>query len=187
MKARFVAKAAAYTHGAIAGNAQYINFKGDIVPAQRRVDANFQNTLVTNDDAVVGLTQLHHTGLPMWEDTEEDLDGRSRLSVWDSEWAAANEGFAEYEIEAVITALRNSSDFGSDFVEIIAAQAPKPWPTYDEMDEADDIAQLVTFLGLEPGVVVKYELENKNRPEVIEALLATPPAKDGDSVVVNAG
>ena len=183
--ARFVAKYAQYTHGAIAGHDQFIDFKGDIVPAQRRVDANFQSSLVTDSDFLAGATGLIHTGLPMMEDTEEDVSPRSRLSVWDSEWSQTHEGWRDDELEAIITALRNSPDKGRDFIEVEPAKTAKPWPTYDELEDAEDIAKLVTILGLDPKTVVQYELENQNRDSVLAALQAVKP-EDGEAVVIDA-
>lgn len=183
--ARFVAKAAAYTHGAIQGHAQFIDFKGDIQPAVRRVDANFKWQLVNDQDFLLGATALVHTGLPMTEDTEQDVSPRSRMSVWDSEWAAQNEGLRPDEIEAVILALRNSPEYGKDFVEVMADKTAKPWPTYDELEDAEDIAKLVNFLGLEPANVIKYELENQNRESVLEAL-QNVNIEAGEAVVIDA-
>lgn len=122
----------------------------------------------------------------MTEDTEQDVSPRSRMSVWDSEWAAKNEGLRPDEIEAVIKALRESSDYGIDFVEIKTAVAAKPWPTYDALEDADEIANTVTFLGLDPESVKAYEIENQNRQSVIDALENTT-AKAGEALVIDAG
>lgn len=184
--ARFVAKAANYTHGALAGHEQYIDFQGKIVPAQRAVIANFQRTLVNDEDFILGATALVHTGLPMSEDTEQDVSPRSRMSVWDSEWAAVNEGWRPDEIESIIEALRNSPDRGSDFVECEEAKTAKPWPTYDEFEDAFEIATLVNQLGIDPKVVVKYELENQNRESVLDAI-QNAPVESGEALVIDAG
>ena len=184
--ARFVAKAAAYTHGAVDGHSQHIDFKGDIVPAQKPVIANFQYSLVTQEDFVAATTsRLVFTGLPMYEDTEQDLSPRSRLSVWDSEWAAKHEGWRPDEIEAIIKALRESPENGIDFIEVEEAKAAKPWPTYDEFEDAEEIGVLVNQLGLDPAVVIAYEEQNQNRETVLDEL-RNAKAEAGEALVIDA-
>lgn len=183
--ARFVARHRNYTHGAVTGSDPHVDFQGKIKPGVDRVDAVFEYSLVSDDDFVAGASGLVFTGLPMWEGTEEEVSPRSRMSVWDSD-DALSKGMRPDQVETVIDSLRNSTEINQDFIEVTPAGAAKPWPNYDSQ-EADDIANLVTHLGLDPVDVAKYEAQNQNRKSVLDALDAATEVEEGEGVVVNAG
>ena len=73
-------------------------------------------------------------------------------------------------------------------------QLPAPWPAYDKLvaqgartveKVAQKIAEKVIEDGYDPALVVAYERENLNRPEVLDALahLTAEPVAEGEELV----
>lgn len=182
-KARFISRYGAPSVGIQSQITEnYATGKSKVV--QRRIDANFQNILVTDEDFAVALGRFQFPGLPEDFDTNSNISPRYRVSVWDSEWSRANEGYSDEEIDLIIEGLRKDSGNGSDFIELTTKPTEAPWPTYGEAD-LETILAVITATGIDAEKVIAYERENANRQDVLNALLGVEA--DDDVIVVNAG
>ena len=96
-----------------------------------------------------------------------------RVSVFDTDQAAIVEGWSDdlkKEIEASLDEGQNSDYFRCD-----PLPSPKPWPSYDEFQDADAIASFAQAGGIDYESVRAYEAENENRAGVFKALEDNPP------------
>lgn len=148
-----------------------------------RIDAQFYNNLVTDEDFAVALQSFHFPGLPFDEDTNSNVSPRYRVSVWDSEWAQLNEGWSDEQIDLIIQKLRSDSGFGMDFVEIAPKRLGEPFPNYDDLS-IEDILTIIKVASIDPETVAAYEAENQNRSELLDLLSGV--TADDDTVVVQA-
>lgn len=117
---------------------------------------------------------LKHFGFTGVADGEDPI---GRLSLYDTDAEADRHGWTpeeKAEIEAVLDA-----GVSSDYFRVEKPRLTAPWPSYDDLLPqgrrtaelvAEQIAETVKTLGLDAEGVIAYELENRNRPEVIEAL-----------------
>lgn len=183
-QARFVARYGAYSVGIRPASEERLGHDGKMVPAKRRLEAEFQNRLVGNDDVALAVSTFQFRGLPEDIDTNEHISPVYRLSVWDSEEARRYEGLSDDEVDLIIETLRNDPGYGLDHVEITAPVAVAPFPTYDELSE-DEILQLAKIAGLSLEAIAEYERQNKNRESLLKRLEGVEV--DDDSVVVSAG
>jgi hypothetical protein len=183
-QARFVARYGNYSVGVQSSSEERLGHDGKMVPARRRLDANFQNRLVSDDDVAVAVATFSFRGLPEDTDTNEHISPTYRLSVWDSEEARRYEGLSDDEVDLIIDALRKDVGYGQDHVEMTAPASVVPFPNYDDLS-ADEILQLLKLTGIDVGSVVAYERENQNRESLLRRLEGVEV--DDDSVVVSAG
>lgn len=183
-RARFVARYGAFSVG-IQDEIREFYATGKSKVLQRRIDANFQNRLVTDEDFAVALATFTFPGLPEDFDTNTLVSPRYRVSVWDSEIAKRDEGFTDEEIELIISKLREDPSYGYDFVEVDVPKKKAPFPTYDDLEDIEQIVAIVKGAGLSIDEVVEYEKENRNREDLIKALLGVDV--DENAIVVKAG
>lgn len=101
-----------------------------------------------------------------------DEDVSRRLAVYDTEAAQMMHGWDDETREEIEERLRSVPGNGIDFIEVQPPRVQAPWPSYDDLTDADEIALEVGRLGFDIGYVITYEQQNRNRPEVIAALEA---------------
>lgn len=182
-RARFVSRYGNYSVGVQEASAERLGHDGKMIPAKRRLDANFQNRLVTDADLAVAVATFSFRGLPEDTDTNEHISPIWRVSVWDSEQARLTDGLTDDEIEQCIEALRRDPGYGQDHVEIAPAKIDAPLPNYDKLS-VEEILEVSKLLHVSHEDIAAYERENANR----EALLKRLEGVDADAgVVVNAG
>lgn len=117
----------------------------------------------------------------------------SRLSVFDTDnpelnkrWAqwdkleGNHEGTIKSEVEEF---LRSYGACGIDYIAVDPVHPKAPWPKYDailargkrtSVMAAQIIVDTAEQIGVDPAVVIAYERENLNRPDVIKALEFVP-------------
>lgn len=181
-KARFVSKYGNYSVG-VQGLVMEHFGTGEGRVIKRRLDAQFHNRLVTEDDFVIALQSFSFTGLPENLETNSDLSPRFRVSTWDSEWAKENESWTQDEVDLAIEKLRVDPSYGRDFIEVAPVLTKAPFPAYDELS-VEEILQIVKLTKVDPESVVAYERENANREDLIAKLEGK--SVDDDIVVVQA-
>lgn len=179
-KARFVSRYGNYSVG-VQNQIKESYATGQSKVLKRRIDANFQRSLVTDDDFAVALSSFTFPGLPFSEETQSHISPRFRVSVWDSEWAQAIEGFTDEEIALIIAKLR--AEVGPDVVELSIPKAGAPFPTYDDSSPAE-ILQILKVAGIPVEKAIAYERENLNRADLLKKLEGVEV--DDDAVVVQA-
>lgn len=181
-RARFVARYGNYSVGVQSAVREHYG-TGESRELRRRIDANFQRVVVSEEDFAVALNSFHFPGLPEDFDTNQNVSPRYRVSGWDSEWAQQNEGWTDEEIEMIIEKLRTDPGYGIDHVEVEQAPTKAPFPSYDELS-ADEVLQIVKLTSIDPDTVIAYERENQNRERIIKVL--SGQVEDDDTVVVQA-
>jgi hypothetical protein len=131
------------------------------------VSADFDKSGMLDHEIEFALERFNFTGLP------EGVNPLTRISVFDSE--AYCQRYPEDERLEMQTKIDKrlvelSKQFPSDFIVVEQPASPKPWPSYDDMD-VQEILQLQTSTGHNPETIRLYELENKERSEVVDAML----------------
>lgn len=100
-------------------------------------------------------------------------DPFSRCGVLDTDEEAVRQGWSDEEKTFVEQALMNAASNGIEYVVCSAPKAARPWDKYDDFVGEDAVAKIlytVDLIGTAPSAVIRYEKENRNRPDVIEAL-----------------
>ena len=182
-KARFVARYGNYSVGVQSAVREHFG-TGESRVLKQRIDANFINHHVTDDDLAVAVASFSFPGLPEDTDTNEHVSPRWRCSVWDSEYSQQTEGWTDEEIEMIVAKLRSSSGNGVDHIEVTPVAAKTPFPNYDELS-IEEILQLAKIAGFDLKAIAAYERENQNREALLKRLEGVEA--DDDAVVVNAG
>lgn len=154
----------------------------------KHIEAQFGPGSLTETDIHYALDVLPLHGLPEDRDTGSDISGRSRLGLFDSSVAAKTHKWTDDEHELVLKTLRESPQYGIDFIEIVPQLAPMPWPSYDSVEDLDTILAIIDATQIPVEKVIAFEKENRNRPDVIEALedLVEGDTED-EAVFINAG
>ena len=160
---------------------------------KRGMDAS--GTVVEYSDRKPVIAQFSRGGLTEWEEIAaiesfdfsalpEGTNPLTRVSVFDTEGLVANmEDGPEKDdfLAKVEKRLRHLAGlFPGEFIIVDKPASPKPWPTYDE-NTLEDIFELQAATGVDPQVIRLYEVENKNRPEVIEACEVIEQALRGNA------
>jgi len=149
---------------------------------KKPVLAEFHQGGLTEWEQIVALESFDFSGLP------EGVNPLSRISMFDTE--AYITRYPEDEQESMLIMidkrLKQLSDtFPNEFIIVEKPAQPKPWPTFDENVLEDTkvdghvvpgILTLQTLSGWSPEAIRLYEVENKNRPEVVEAMEALEAA-----------
>lgn len=181
--ARFVAKYAKFRHPVRPD--VYMNLaSGARELIQTPLVAVFDQSIATVEEKEFGLRAFRHTGLPIDKDTETHISPSHRISAFDSELAAFNEGWSDEERELVEKTLRESTANGIDFLEFIPAPPAAPWATYDEVEDPAAIA-LIAQATATVQAALAYERATKKREAVIAALEA-PVKEEEDTVLIQA-
>lgn len=131
------------------------------------VVANFYKTGLLDHEIEAALERFNFSGLP------EGVHPLTRVSVFDTEiYALANfkPDVRDEETRKLDERLRELSEiFPNDFIVVDHPHAEKPWNKYDE-HSLKEILKLQEQTGISPESIRLYESENKDRPEIIEAM-----------------
>jgi hypothetical protein len=166
---RFIAKYAKYGHGIRAGRYMVLA-DGQRQELTKELFVRFNRAVPTEEEQNLGIASLQHAGLPHDRDTEEHFSPRSRISGFDTEAAQEMYGWTDGEREIVETVLRNSSNYGVEFIEVTEKPVAQPWPTYDSMDDVKQILQAAELIGVPLEDVIKYEKANRNSDLIVTEL-----------------
>lgn len=166
--ARFISRSKNYSHG-IQDEVSEPFANGTKRVLTKGLEAKFEPRGVKPHEIEEASRRLHFKGIPEDKDTRRDVSPVPRLSLFDSEVAAKRLRWTEEEHELVVQTLRESDRNGQDFVEVLPVKVPAPWAGYDNLNDADRIAELA----LETETVaaaLAYERDNQKREDVLEAL-----------------
>lgn len=183
--ARFVSQYKNHTVGIRNHSESHLGRDGKMVPEVPGLEAVFEHRLTTASDVEEAKSRLTFKGLMQVEGTEEPYGYGLRVSVFDSEQAQLANGWSDADRILVEEVLRSAHGNGSDFFESIPAPAVKPWKGYDSVTDVDRILELALAIDADLAEVVSYERENKNREDVIAALLAAQAEQD-ETVIIRA-
>lgn len=157
---------------------------GRMVPYVSELSAQFNPDLKTPEDVALAKSTFAFRGLAIYESGKE-IDPAYRVSVFDSEVAALQNGWSADDTEEVIEALRHKGPVGVMYVEVVPAPAEKPWNGYDELSDAARIVELAIGIDADLAKVLQYEIENANRQDVVEAIQAAIESAD-ETIIVSA-
>lgn len=104
-----------------------------------------------------------------------------RISAYDTDLAAERGAWSK-ETKAQVEKLLDAQQ-GQDYMRVDLPRHSVPWPTYDEIDSAEQIALITAASGHNVDEVLAYERENMNRPEVIAELEAVKESADADDAI----
>lgn len=182
--ARFVSQSLNFTHGVRDGQEEYLGHNGKMVPEVRGLEAVFQHGLLNPSDIAAARSGLKFRGT-VQDEAGREIEPLGRLSAFDTELAAIQNGWTPDEEELVVQTLRESPSNGSDFLEIIPTAAAKPWPGYDDVETPERIVEIALDIGADLKQVIAYEVANRNAAPVVNALEAAGKSAS-DAVVVTA-
>lgn len=134
------------------------------------LEAQFENKGLTDQEVEIGLKTFNWPGLPEDRETGTLVSPISHLSVFDSESARKQYGWSDEDENLVVQTLRSNSGLGREFIEVEVPKAPAPWAGYDKLESADKIAEIALATETKLADVIAYELENRDREDVIDVL-----------------
>ncbi len=162
---------------------------------KKPVIAEFHQGGLTEWEQLVALEYFDFSGLP------EGVNPLSRVAFFDTE--AYVQRYPEDEQEAMLILIDKrleqlSKLYPNEFRIVEKPAAPRPWPTFDETELDDSqfeddsgvfhvvpgILTLQALSGWSAEAIRLYEVENKNRPEVVPT--AAPPITTTNAEVVQA-
>lgn len=114
-----------------------------------------------------------------------DEDPFSRCGHLDTDDEATRQNWTDKDRAFVEQALINAPSNGVEYVICSAPKTAKPWSTYDEFVDEDAVAKIlytIDLTGADPKATLRYERENLDRDDVVEALEALVE-KDAEDVV----
>lgn len=129
--------------------------------------ANFSPSGLTDYEELAVYERFNFSGLA------EGVNPLTTVGVWDVETAcmAFPKSRREELYVQVCQRMRDLAEqYPDQFIVVENPDAEIPWPKYDEFG-AEDIIKFQEALGIEPDQIRLYELENKNRQEVVLAML----------------
>lgn len=138
--------------------------------------------------------QFHKGGLTEWEEQAayesfdfsglaEGVNPITQVSMFDTEAYVEHLELSAVEKAALLAELDErlvylSKLFPNDFRIVAKPAAPRPWPSYDG-DAIEEILAFQERLLISPETIRLYEVENRNRDEVIESMEAIEAAAAG--------
>lgn len=130
------------------------------------VIAQFSQGGLTEWEQIEAIEKFDFSGLP------DGVNPLTRVSVFDSEayvqrFPKAERDKALAQIDERLTELQ--AIYPSEFMIVEKPAQPAPWPTYDDAT-LDEILELQMVSGWSPEQIRLYEVENRNRKEVVEAM-----------------
>lgn len=124
--------------------------------------------------------------LPGWgTGLGHEEDPFTRLGVLDTDEEAKRQNWNAEEKAFVEEALFKAPANGIEYVICSAPKTKRPWDKYDEFTGDEAVAKIlytVDLIGADPNLVLRYEKENLDRADVVEAL-EDLVSKDAEDVV----
>jgi hypothetical protein len=175
------------------------NYSIQLVEARVKRGLDKTGTVVEFYDGESVLAQFHKGGLTEWEELTalesfdfsglpDGINPLTRVSMFDSEAYVVQKYSNAEERELRLAEIDErlvylGKLFPNEFRIVEKPAAVIPWPSYNETpieDELDDDGKIATpglytmqsLTGISPQAIRLYEVENLNRPEVIEAMEA---------------
>lgn len=142
---------------------------GVVKEVHRALSVQFHRNAGAPDWAKAAVSKLPGFGKGMGHNE----DPFSRVGVVDTDEEAKRQQWTSEEKKVVETALIGAKSNGIEYVICSAPKTARPWDKYDEFvgtDAVEKILYTVELIGADPAMVLRYERENDNRPEVVDAL-----------------
>jgi len=151
---------------------------------EQPVVAQFDKLGLMDWEADLALKTFDFSGLP------EGIAPLTRVGVFDSEAYCLNRYENEDERRSMQVQIDNrltelQPRFPNDFILVETPVASRPWGSFDK-DSIEDILTLQERLEMDPTLVRRYEEENQNRAEIIEAMAAQESERAVEEITVEA-
>jgi hypothetical protein len=183
MGARFVSPHRNYSHGIRAHVPAHLGPDGKMVPEVTPLSADFTPDWRRDEDIALAKSVFTFRGLPIHENGQT-IDPTYRIAVYDSELAKLRDGLSDEDEAFIVEALRHNGPIGQMYVEVLPVAASKPWNGYDDLEDADRIAELAVAIQCDLAQVILYEQQNANRADVLDALQAV--GESAETIIVSA-
>lgn len=140
-----------------------------MVPQREQILAQFDKLGLMPHEEDLVLKHFDFSGLP------EGVAPLTRVGVWDSEAFCINRYDDPKERASMQLAIdARCRELAKKFspAQFIIVETPMveiPWPSYDT-DSVEDILKLQERLGFDAEHIRRYEQENQDRPEIVEAM-----------------
>ena len=154
--------------------------------------AQFRTGDFTKAEKDFAVKKFKFAGLPLHEDALTPVEPDFRIATYDTSLINWEPLAKEYQMEPdemkelIEQKLQDSVYHGTSFVRFDAPRLQPPWRGYDNARSVKRIVELVQETGSDVEDVIAYERENKNRPEVIEALEALLQPSEPEATVITA-
>ena len=162
------------------------------ITIKKPVVANFETSGLTEYELEAALMNFNFSGIP------EGVNPLTRVAVFDTDLYIEQQLAADEELDAeFLRELRERMEnrlrklqerHPSEFIIVDPPAHELPWPSYDE-DSVEEILAAQERFRFSPQAIRLYELENKGRTEIIEAMTALEEAaagEGGDRILVTA-
>jgi hypothetical protein len=155
------------------------------IPIEEPVIAQFDKLGLLPHEEDLALQKLNFTTLP------EGVHPLTRVGVFDSEayclnrWPDDDDLRNDMQVKIDKALIDRQAKFPSHYICVEEPRAAKPWPSYDE-DSVEDILKLQERLAFSPESVRRYEQENENRKEIVDAMTELEQSGLADEITVNA-
>jgi hypothetical protein len=149
-------------------------------PVGLRVIANFDQTGLLEHEIEVALSSFNFSGLA------EGVNPLSKIGVFDTEvyclrYAEKDREELQAQIDERLRLLQSQNP--SQFIIVDTPKAPKPWAKYDG-DSVEGVLAVQQATGTSATVVRRYEQENRNRDEIIEAMTLLEAGDEIEETIV---
>lgn len=136
---------------------------------RKPVIAEFETGGLFDHEIEAAFEKFNFSGLP------EGVNPLTRISVYDPEaQAVANDWPDDLRREVEGRLFRRSEQAPGDLIFVPAVRVATPWPSYDA-DSVEEIIAAQERFGYDAELVRRYEQENLNREEIVNAMLAKEP------------
>lgn len=148
------------------------------ITLNKPVIANFDKSGLLDHEIEAALFMFNFSGLP------EGVNPLTRISCFDTE-AYVEQYPKDRRDELLVqidSRLRELQErHPSEFIIVESPQAARPWPSYDD-DTVEDVLKFQERLRINPQTIRVYEVENQNRPEIVEAMLRIEDPEGADAL-----
>src|SRR5207247_2475639 len=122
-------------------------------------------TDTTEREREIAKKKFKFNGLPVDEESGLPINPDFRITAFDTDL----QGWDEKTKKKAEKLLVDSPYNGSDYIIVETLRRPAPWPGYDSVRSVKKLLELVVATESDAEEVLSYEIENKNRPEVVAA------------------
>lgn len=151
---------------------------------QEPVIAQFDKLGLMNHEADLALKTFDFSGLP------EGIPPLTRVGVFDSEAYCLDHyddpkerASMQVQMDARLKELQPR--YPTQYILVETPLAERPWGSYDH-DSVEDILTLQERLEANPTDIRRYEEENQNREEIVEAMRAQESEREQEEITVEA-
>ena len=144
---------------------------GDVRVTQEGIYATFERDLIQPHEREAALAVFSFRGQYQERDEVRMVEPDYRMSVWDSDRAAALNGWTDELKQWAEGRLLSADANGIDYIHVPALVLDPPWPTFDSFrGTPESLVKKLVEDGHDLEQVLAYELEHRNREKFVTAI-----------------